>query len=89
MKLLGWTLDEAVVILFFAVVVWLAWAGAQAQIATFKQDGYLPPVISVSVTTPDTTRICAERERGLTDCRTVGELRKWLRERVGMEKYLK
>lgn len=86
---LGWTLDEAVVLLFFFVVFWLAWAGAQAQIATYKSEGYLPPVISVAVTTPDSARICAEREQGLTDCRSVGELRKWLRERVAMEKYLK
>lgn len=89
MKRWGWTLDEAVVLLFFFVVFWLTWAGVKAQIATYKSEGYLPPVISVAATTPDSARICVERERGLTDCRTVGELRRWVRERAGMEKYVK
>lgn len=62
---------------------------AFGQIATYKSDGYLPPVIAVALSTPDAARICAEREQGLTDCRTVGELRKWLRERAGIEKFVK
>lgn len=63
------------------LVVGVALAVVSLQdIALYKRDSFLPDVVVVKRTLPDSAQICAERD-GLMDCRSIGDLRRWLQER--------
>ncbi|MBU1457054.1 MAG: hypothetical protein KKD01_20255 [Proteobacteria bacterium] len=57
---------------------------AYAQAVQYKAaSGYLPDVVTISKHVPDAGRICVEPTDGaIMNCRTIGELRKWARERA-------
>ena len=66
-----------------ALVVGLSLGIASAQVLTRKAEGYLPQVTLIKANVPDGAQVCAEVEgTDRVDCRSVGELRKWLRERI-------
>lgn len=53
-----------------------------AQVVTRQAEGYLPQVTLVRANVSDAAQICAEVEgTDRVNCRSIGELRKWLRER--------
>ena len=59
---------------------------AYAQSVQYKAaQGYQPGTVIIAATVPDANRVCLEPPGGgLLDCaKTVGELRKWARERAG------
>lgn len=53
----------------------------------YPQESYMPPVLILKAKTPEIVRICVEQPGPMrtlkTDCRTVGEVRKWMQERSG------
>ena len=69
----------------------LGFLGAFASVATYAQavqykraEGYLPDIITVKRSVPDTGRICIEPpDGGMVNCRLVGDLRKWAQQRAG------
>lgn len=85
-----------VVLVVLAGVLWLAFspllAGAVPQqqplVKSFPAQGYTPPSMTVQKENSDEMLLCAEpKDPGATyACRTVGEFRKWVRERPSQMK---
>jgi hypothetical protein len=79
-----------VVLVVLAAVLWLGFiqpAGAavpqQPMVKSLPAQGYTPPSMTVQKENPDEMLLCAEpKDPSATyACRTVGEFRKWVRER--------
>jgi len=64
-----------------AVLIGTAFAAAQ-NVKSLPASGFLPETVTIRATMPDNGQVCAEpRAGGLVACRSVGEFRKWARER--------
>ena len=64
-----------------AVLIGYAFAAAQ-NVKSMPASGFLPETVTIRATMPDDGQVCAEpRSGGLVACRSVGEFRKWARER--------
>jgi hypothetical protein len=75
-----------ILVAWVASVVWVASGQQQVQypqgVMAIPRDGFLPKTVLIQRDATDDQRICVERPyESLVDCRSVGELRKWIRER--------
>ena len=57
-------------------------AAPKAMVQFQEKRGGIPNVVLITKETPDTWQLCAQRlDNDQVDCRSIGESRKWLRER--------
>lgn len=60
---------------------------AKPMIQQFPAQGYSPEVVVIKKDLNDLARVCVERwDSDVPDCRLVGDLRKWARERTRVTK---
>lgn len=50
----------------------------QSYVKLLPPSGWQPPAIIIQPSTPDSVRLCLEREQGLTACRSVEEFKIWV-----------
>jgi hypothetical protein len=79
----AWTVLAVLVLVSFCGAVFLVGQTTGPPVELQKAQGYMPPVVLVRLAVPDEARVCVEQPGGALDCRRVGELRKWARERAG------
>lgn len=74
-------MNSAIAAVVLAVLIGTAFAAAQ-NVKSLPASGFLPETVTIRATMPDDGQVCAEpRSGGLVSCRSVGEFRKWARER--------
>lgn len=73
--------DVHVAVWIFVVWVVSGLVMAYAQnVSLYKREGAIPEVVNIKASMSDSARICIEIPGGgLAQCRSIGELRKWVK----------
>jgi hypothetical protein len=77
----AWIVFWTFLILYSLVVGVISAQAPKSQMEYYVNERAVPETFVVRLTVQDTALVCAEPDKGMVTCKSVGEFRKWVRER--------